>query len=275
MVGMPTEIVLVWFFLLGCIIGSFLNVVIYRLHTGRTIGGRSHCPSCGGVLKSMHLVPILSYLALRGRCAYCRARISPQYMLVELLTGGLFAFVAFAVEDPILRVLYLVLMAVFVVILVYDLRHTVIPDEGIFAAIGAVLLIALYGVFQGDDAWALILRLLGALFGFMFFAVLWSVSEGRWVGFGDAKLAIPLGLLVAWPAALSALVLSFWVGAALSLALLGVQSVLRRGQARLRFIPRLLTMKSEIPFAPFLILGFLLTHFFSFNAFALPYHLLF
>lgn len=272
---MPQELVMVWFFLLGCIIGSFLNVVIYRMHTGKTLGGRSRCLSCGSVLNALHLVPVLSYLILRGRCAHCSARISAQYVLVELATGAAFMLVAVLIADPFARALHMLLAAVFVVIIVYDLRHTVIPDEATLAAFGVVLLMALHGVWQGDAWEVLALRVIGALAGFLFFAGLWYVSGGRWIGFGDAKLALPLGFLVSWPDVASALVLSFWLGAGISLILLSLQWLLRRGQARLRFIPRSLTMKSEIPFAPFLILGFLLTYFFSFNAFALPYHLLF
>jgi len=276
MIPMFTWLILSWFFLLGCIIGSFLNVVIYRMHTGKTVGGRSRCLSCGIVLKALQLVPVLSYLSLRGRCAHCGARISAQYVLVELMTGISFVLVAVLVADPLTRALYMALAAVCMVIIVYDLRHTVIPDEATLAAGGIVLLVALEEVWQGGGTGeTLALRVAGALTGFLFFAGLWYVSKGRWIGFGDAKLALPLGFLVSWPGAASALVLSFWIGAGVSVALLALQWLLRRGQARLRFIPRSLTMKSEIPFAPFLILGFLLTHFLSFNALALPYHLLF
>lgn len=91
------------------------------------------------------------------------------------------------------------------------------------------------------------------------------------MGLGDAKLAIPLGIVLSWPAVVSAIVLSFWIGASISVVLLLLQKAVRhivgRGQVRLGFLSRSLTMKSEIPFAPFLVLGFLLAHFFSVDVF--------
>lgn len=270
---MTPAIIILWFFLFGCIIGSFLNVVIRRMHTGASLNGRSHCLSCGRTLTALHLIPIVSYLVLRARCAFCSARISPGYLMVELATGISFALVALLVSDPIARVLYLGLMASLMVIVAYDLRHTIIPDEWVMVASAFVVLLAGYEWLEDGDIYGLLLRLIGASVGALFFAGLWYLSEGRWVGLGDAKLAIPLGLLVSWPAVLSGLVLSFWLGAAISVLLLMTQRIFKRGQGRLRFIPRSLTMKSEIPFAPFLILGFLLTHFFAFDAFVIPYDL--
>lgn len=270
-----TAIVVMWAALLGSIVGSFLNVVILRMHTGASLRGRSHCLSCNKQIPSWQLIPIISYLVLRGRCGSCKARISPRYILVELLTVFLFGLVAHMITEPILLLLHLALMAVLVVIVVYDMRHTIIPDEYVLVAAAIALGIGIISFLQDGDLYSLMLRLFGAVIGCLFFAGLWYLSEGRWVGLGDAKLAIPLGLLVSWPAVLSGLVLSFWLGAAISVLLLMAQRIFKRGQGRLRFIPRSLTMKSEIPFAPFLILGFLLTYFFAFDAFVIPYNLFF
>jgi Flp pilus assembly protein protease CpaA len=192
--------------------------------------------------------------------------------MVELLTGLSFVAVAALVEDPIARVFYFALMVALVVILAYDMRHTIIPDEWVVVATACVIALAGYEWFREGDAYGFMLRAIAAAVGFLFFGGLWYLSEGRWVGLGDAKLAIPLGLLVSWPGVASALVLSFWLGAVISVLILLAQRLVKRGQARLRFIPSSLTMKSEIPFAPFLILGFLLTHFFAFDAFAIPYN---
>jgi leader peptidase (prepilin peptidase) / N-methyltransferase len=270
---MPTLLYIAWFFLFGCIIGSFLNVVVRRMHTGRSLGGRSHCASCGHPLRTWHLIPVISYLMLHARCAFCSARISAGYALVEILTGCLFAVSAAFVKDPLALACYLGLMAALVVILAYDLRHTIIPDEWVAIASLFAALIALAGLRQGGGIDDILVRLVAAAIGALFFGGLWYLSEGRWVGLGDAKLAIPLGILVSWPQVISALVLSFWLGAALSVSILGAQRLLKRGQGRLRFASSSLTMKSEIPFAPFLIAGFLLTHFLAFDAFAIPYDL--
>ncbi len=253
--------------LLGLIVGSFLNVVIYRFNTGKSLNGRSRCLSCGHTLSWATLFPMLSYLMLRGRCAYCGSRISPRYMLVELLTAMLFGGAALLVQDPLLLGLYLVLAALFVLVVVYDLLHTIIPD--LFVVLTTVVggAIAVYAYVGDGDAYGLLLRLLGAAVGFLFFASLWLISQGRWIGLGDAKLALPLGLIASFPAVVSVIVLSFWIGAVVSIALLVLQKIMRRGQQRLPFLRTSLTIKSEIPFAPFLIAGFLLVHFFAFNAF--------
>src|SRR5690242_15022888 len=103
----------------GLIVGSFLNVVVWRLPRHEKLTGRSHCPHCHRQLRAFELVPVLSYVALRGRCASCRGRISPRYALIELATGALFALVwqqtqpaiplayALAIRDLLLAALFL------------------------------------------------------------------------------------------------------------------------------------------------------------------------
>lgn len=271
----PTNLIIVFASLFGLIVGSFLNVVIYRLHTGKSLEGRSRCLSCGHTLSWAVLFPVLSYLYLRGRCAYCSARISPRYLLVELLTAALFGCMAWFTQDPVLLLLYCALMTTFVLIIVYDVLHTIIPDE--FVVICSVIaggIVALQFVEHGD-VHTVLLQLLGAAIGFLFFASLWLLSQGRWVGLGDAKLALPLGFLVGFPYATSVIVLSFWVGAGVSVLLLGIQRVVQRGQKHLPFLQTSLTIKSEVPFAPFLLIGFSLVYFFDINAFTLIADLLY
>ncbi len=267
----------IFFFLLGLIIGSFLNVVVYRLHTGKTLQGRSRCLSCGKDLRWWHLVPVFSYLALRARCGHCGARISLRYSAVELLTGLLFLFVAYTFSG-ISIFPHLILISALVLIIVYDMLHTIIPDEFIILTSITGILIMATDFFLLPDVYMLAYHLLGGAVGFLFFAFLWFVSKGRWVGFGDAKLAIPLGFIVGWPGVLSMIMLSFWIGAAVGLTLLGLVRCARalhnRGQMHLRLFRNALTMKSEIPFAPFLIVGFLLVQFLSVDVFLLVSELL-
>lgn len=262
----PPALIVPCVFILGAVIGSFLNVVILRLHTGRSLNDRSHCATCGTALSWYELVPLLSYAALLGRCRSCGARISPQYFLVELATGTAFALVFLAGFDAVTLILSLLAVSVLIVIAGYDLKHLIIPDEAV--ALLAALAFALLGyeAWLSEDLWHALEGLLASACAFLFFAGLWYFSGGRWLGFGDAKLAIPLGMLVGLSGVFSLIVFSFWIGAAVSLCILGIQALVSRGQSRLPFLRARLRMKSEVPFAPFLILSFLLVYLYGANA---------
>jgi leader peptidase (prepilin peptidase) / N-methyltransferase len=268
----------IYAFVLGTMIGSFLNVVLYRFHTGRSINGRSHCMSCGETLSWYELFPIVSYLALRARCRHCSSYIPLRYLTVELLSGFTFAmlFSVFGFDLPLLF-FYGVLFSFLMLILVYDIRHTIIPDEFTLAIVGCALVkvIGLPLLMEGGiDVHALIVSLMSGAGAAFFFYALWYMSKGRWLGLGDAKLAFPLGMIAGFPAALSMVVLAFWIGALISLILLGLKRVFEAGTTRLRFpLPRL-TIHSEVPFAPFLILGFLLAHLFHADIFLITAYLL-
>lgn len=255
--------------LLGLIIGSFLNVYIYRFHTGKSLAGSSHCLSCGTPLRWFELFPVVSYVVLRGRCRSCGSYIPARYLLVEILTASVF-IVLFSVSSlNLLFVLWLVLASILVVIVVYDLYHLIIPNELVLAVSAVALL--MYGV---ANQWSLSLLLLmphlwAALGAFLFYGSLWFVSKGRWIGFGDVKLSIPLAFwLGAWQT-FSFVILSFWVGAGISVVLLLLQRLLKRGQHRLSKYGIAITMKSEVPFAPFLILAFLMVALFHTNVLVL------
>lgn len=260
----------VFFAILGAIVGSFLNVVIYRLHTGKSFGGRSHCMSCGETLLWYELIPVVSYFSLRGRCNMCSSWIPVRYLAVELLTAGLFvlAWHAFS-ATPILLALTFVLFAVFIIILVYDIRHTIIPDE---MTIGVGILAALFLVYEyflNRDLWSIGIYLVSGILVALFFWCLWYFSKGRWIGFGDVKLALPLGIILGGSAAFSMVVFSFWIGAGFALMLLGLQHLLKKGKTEMSFFGAPLTMKSEIPFAPFLLAGFILTYLFHADTFSI------
>jgi prepilin signal peptidase PulO-like enzyme (type II secretory pathway) len=189
--------------------------------------------------------------------------------MVEFLTG--FAFWLAAISDlPFLsQCLVAAFLAVLVLILVYDLAHTIIPNELVFGLLIISSFFVGYDVYiEGiplDFLWSLIAGL-SAAGPFVF---LWVISQGRWIGLGDAKLAFPLGMMVGIYGVVSLVIVSFWLGAAISLVLIGVQKLLKRGQIDLRITGRALTMKSEIPFAPFLILSFLTIFMFKIDAFSL------
>ena len=249
-------------FVFGAIIGSFLNVVIYRLHTGRSLSGRSHCMSCGKVLVWYELFPLFSYLSQRGACRGCQAYIPPRYFVVELLTALLFVSVWHNVGyDLILTAVYAVLVSLFVVILIYDIRHTIIPDELSLAVLGVAIVIVGYEYIFMTDMYLVGTYILGGVLASFFFWGLWFASKGRWIGLGDAKLAFPLGVIVGLGGVFSMIVLSFWVGAGISLTLLAIERISEKWKTHLHFLSVPLTIKSEVPFAPFLIIGFLLVQF--------------
>ena len=260
----PTIIML---FLFGTIIGSFLNVVIYRHNTGKGLGGHSHCTSCGTRLSSYELIPLLSYLAQYGRCRSCSARITPQYFLVELTTGAAFALSLLVATDLVSLVLTLAVFSVLIVIVVYDLHHLIIPDVFVVALVVLALAYLSWNPLLGTLHLPPPSALLGGLGAALFFASFWFFSKGRWMGLGDAKLAFPLGCIVGYPAVLSFVVFSFWIGAVVTLLLLGLQHLFKRGQKWLRFPYTTLRMKSEVPFAPFLVAAFFAVYLFSADVF--------
>ncbi len=262
-------------FIFGAIIGSFLNVVIYRMHTGKSLNGRSHCMTCGVHLSWKELFPVVSYLILRAKCRHCTAYIPWRYLFVEVLTGASFLLLyTLYAHDLFLFFLHAVLAAALIVIAVYDLRHTIIPDE-LTVIVGGVALVLLgYDYFLSHKVLTGVYALLGGFCAALFFWGLWYVSKGRWIGLGDAKLALPLGVIAGVGSVFSMVVLSFWIGAAISLVLLGTQRLLKRGKITLPFFPNPLTIKSEVPFAPFLILGFLCVHLFNADIFEIIFFFL-
>lgn len=237
--------IFVFLFALGTIFGSFLNVVALRFNTGLTLGGRSGCPTCGNELKAWELVPVLSFFGLRGRCSRCKTKISWQYPLIELFTGLVFATLyphfAFSIAAYALA---LVIFALYIVILIYDLRHMIIPDKLVFPSMVLAIILRYFFIPSTQLDW-----FAGPLI-FTFFALIWALSRGRAMGFGDAKLGLSIGLFLGAPLGFSAIVLAFWIGTVVALALL-----LRSRLESLSSSTKGLTMKSEIPFAPFLIVG--------------------
>lgn len=261
-------------FIFGAIIGSFLNVVIYRLHTGRSLRGRSHCLSCGVFLSWYELFPIVSYIFQRAKCRNCTAYIPSRYLVVELLTALSFIWLwSLYSTNLLLFIGYAVLIATLIVIAVYDIRHTIIPDELSFITGALAVLLLLYEFSFTGDFIALTKDLgAGAIAG-VFIGALWYLSRGRWMGLGDAKLALPLGIIAGYPLVFSMIILSFWVGTVVSLLLL-ISERLYTGTTRLRYLSAPITIKSEVPFAPFLIAGFLLAHFLHADVFYITFFLM-
>jgi prepilin signal peptidase PulO-like enzyme (type II secretory pathway) len=189
-------------------------------------------------------------------------------MIVELMVACVYVLLWSMFDTtPFLFALYAVLTAVLAVITVYDMRHTIIPDEFVMGVLACAFLYLGYMHMATPSVATVLWSVAGGLFGFIFFAAFWYVSHGRWMGLGDAKLAFPLGMMVGFPAVYTMIVIAFVVGAVVSVCLLLVQRFLVRGKTALLYFGSALTIKSEIPFAPFLIIGFLFTHFFHADIF--------
>lgn len=249
----------------GLIVGSFLNVVILR-HGERGIAGRSACRNCKKQLRWFDMVPVFSWLVLRDRCRYCRASISIQYPLVEATTGILFAIAAYpgssGVSDvypgyignlwnfTVLMIPVLVIISLLVAIAAYDIRHTIIPDPWVYTFAALTFLWAF--IARPSESWAMLV-FAGPVAALPLFA-LWAISKGRWMGFGDVKLALGIGWLLGFPYGLVAVFFAFILGAAVSVPIL-LWGKLRSGSGAG------LTMKSEVPFGPFLIASTLMVWF--------------
>jgi prepilin signal peptidase PulO-like enzyme (type II secretory pathway) len=244
---------IVFFFGLGALASSFVTVIAERVSTGQSwLVGRSRCNSCAVTLRAHNLVPVLSWLVSLGRCTSCSARVPARYALIELVTGALFvlAYLTLGLGVELIAFLGALLSLLFVVL--YDLRHTVVPTSGwvlliFFAAVYA------YSVSEGLHAFSATLMVAGIV-GLAFW-LLHVVFRGRAMGLGDAPVALGLALLVG-SQAFAGLLFSFWSGAIIGIAIL----VLRRGGP---------TMGIEIPFVPFLAFGYLLAYFTQWNPLSL------
>ena len=257
-------------FVFGAIVGSFLNVVILRYGSGRGFSGRSGCFSCGKKLKTAELVPILSFIFLCGRCSLCKAKISWQYPLVEFLTAVIFMLVVG--KDFLLgeTLVHLAALSVLMAITIYDLRHKIIPDglSLIFAFTALTRTIFFPPITSLSGMEILSAFLAGPLTTSPFFFI-WFFSRGRWMGLGDAKLALGIGWLLGIGSALFALLLSFWIGAFVSVSLLALGKIFQSTKGNGLFSGlKNLTMKSEVPFAPFLVFGTFLALLLPFDIFS-------
>jgi leader peptidase (prepilin peptidase)/N-methyltransferase len=282
-------------FLGGLASGSFLNSVIYRLHTGDALflergkkfyqAVRSFCPNCHHQLSWKDLIPLVSFVFLRGRCRYCKKRISFQYPFVELVTGIIFLLLFhlhLSFSDSRFWMLgwqsvlfwlwhlfyWFFLAGSLIVIFFYDGKHFLIPDKVVYPAIGIVLLNRLlesvsphywtqfgvngfeFRILDFGPVWNLGFGILnfqhllnplvtGAIAS-AFFLAIFLISRGKWMGFGDVKLAFLMGLFLGFPNIVTALFIAFLTG-----AIVGIGMVVAKRK----------TMKSEIPFGPFLVTG--------------------
>ena len=271
-------------FILGLIIGSFLNVVIFRLESGeKIVNDRSKCLRCKHVLAWYDLIPVFSFIFLKGSCRYCKKKISWQYPTVEIATGILFVLIfnfQFSIFNEfsifnfsalggpalgwqfLLSISYLLFIASsLIVIFAYDIKHYIIPDKVIYPAIAVALGFNLFNDviinnnfqfpifnFQSILNSQFLNFLFSAILAGGFFYAIVVITKGRGMGGGDVKLGFLMGLILGWPLVLIALFLSFIIGSVVGIFLILV------GNKK---------MKSMIPFGPFLVLGTFIALFFG------------
>ncbi|RME30541.1 prepilin peptidase [Candidatus Parcubacteria bacterium] len=269
---------------IGAAVGSFVNVWVLRTREGESIKGRSRCPGCGTTLQWFELIPLLSFLFLRGRCRSCRGAISLQYPVVEALTALLFVVVflheggdaALGDGGAMLQIVLGWLVAsISVALALYDMRALEVPSRWLWYFLVAS---ALWGLaraepltFSGFWEVAQGVVISGFITGIPL-AFLWLISRGGWLGEADVWVAIALGLVLGWEMGLSALLLAFWLGAgfvALWWALSCVVRAVPRGWLLGKIPP--LRRRTPVPFLPFLLAALWITYAFSWSALLVYY----
>jgi leader peptidase (prepilin peptidase)/N-methyltransferase len=207
--------------LLGLFVGSFLNVCIHRLPLGRTVlWGRSHCPTCNRLIRAWENVPVVSWLALGGRCAGCKAPISMQYPVIELVVGLLFAGGAWWYGPTLLLVARLIFASAMVVLFMIDLQHRILPN--VITLPGIVVGLAFSLVLPPGFRDALIGAVACSLILFGMGELVSRVLGKEALGFGDVKMTAMMGAFLGWQLTLVALFLASFLGSAIGIGLVVV-----------------------------------------------------
>lgn len=255
---------------LGLCFGSLINALVWRIHEQARpvkkqvapaaelsiLKGRSMCPYCQHTLAWYDLLPIVSWLWLKGKCRYCNQGISAQYPLIEMLTATLFVYsywywpYTFNEQGITLFVFWLLFLVGMVALLVYDMRWMLLPNRIIFPLQALAALYVLVKALMSNDGLAVIFgAILGALCIAGLFYGLFQVSKGRWIGGGDVKLAVILGLLAGGPfKAVLIIFIASLLGSVVGVPLLLLSKV---------------KAKTRIPFGPFLIMATIIVYLFG------------
>jgi len=259
------------FFVIGTVIGSFLNVLADRLPQEETIMGRSHCDHCQKKLEGVDLIPVISFIYLGGKCRRCKKKLSFFYPLVEVVTGLSFVWVliyalsqlgnpaltGFANPGNLLEVLSLVranlfyilallgIVACSIVIFFADLKYQIIPDSIQVALFGFAFL---FLATQGLTPQIFLNHVLAAIVTMLPILILFLATKGNGMGFGDVKLAFTMGFLLGMIGGLASVYIGFVSGATIGIILIALKRM---------------KLRSKIAFGPFLIIGLLSALFFN------------
>lgn len=251
------------FFILGTIIGSFLNVLVVRGHDGVSLGGRSMCVHCYKQIPVVYLIPILGYLLSGRKCFSCSKSISIRYVIGEAVLGVLFALIAFFLVIPVfvptIQFIFITLGTLIFVstlfyISYYDILYQEIPTVSLIVLLVLIILQHITHSFHLEVFF-------GLLAGLPFF-IIWLISRGKLIGLGDIFIMALTGLHLGLFLGGSAIILAFWAGSIFGILFILYQKlVYKKDYAVIRTIP--------IPFGPFLISAWLFTYVFQFNILSL------
>jgi leader peptidase (prepilin peptidase)/N-methyltransferase len=231
----------------GVCVGSFLNVCIYRLPRGQSLASPpSRCPHCERPLRWYHNIPIVSWVALRGRCAHCQAPISIQYPVIELVTALVWLLIVWMTPVGWLLASRLVLATALIVLFMIDLEHQLLPN--VITLPGIVVGLAFSVVAPPRPADALLGALLGGGVLYAIAAAYYLLRKEEGMGMGDVKMLAMVGAFLGWRAVLLTLVLSSFGGAVIGVVMMGLQ----KG-----------SMRYALPFGTFLAVGALLAMLFG------------
>lgn len=232
--------------LYGLLIGSFLNVCIYRIPREESIAfPSSHCPNCGTKLKAYDLVPILSYIVQRGKCRYCGEKISPQYPIVELLNSLVYILIYYKFGFSLNFLFYGIIFSILIIIGFIDLKEMIIPDILVILILITTIIYKLLTFILYSKYPDLLNSIGGLVLSSLLFILIIVLSKGG-MGGGDVTLIGSLGFILGIKNIFLTIFLSFILGAIISIILL---------------VTKIREKKDPIPFGPFIILGFFITVF--------------
>lgn len=233
------DLISIYAFLIGLLVGSFLSMLIPRLHfdEGGILFGRSHCAKCKHKLGATNLIPVISFLIQRGKCSFCKAKISAIYPVIEITTALTFLILS-RQENLIINA---ILFSILIFIFFYDFLYQEIHDT---VMIPGILLAFIFSIYLGSTETAA----LGALIGFVFFGIQWLISKGKWLGSGDIRIGVFIGLMLGWQLTLVAIMTAYCIGSAYGVYLLSTKQA---------------TEKSSIPLGPFLSIGTAIAFFYG------------
>lgn len=252
-----------FFFIFGTIIGSFLNVLIDRLPNEESINGRSHCDFCKKTIAPYDLIPVLSFILLKGRCRYCKKKLSIQYPLIELLTGLIFVLIfnfqflifnknfEFQILNLMQLSIFFAIASCFIVIFFADVKYQIIPDE---VQISLFILVLFQKIIEGGTVMQFGSNLFASIVVASPILFLYLITKGKGMGFGDVKLSLIIGFLLGIKGGLSALYIAFIIGACVGICFL----LLKKKK-----------MKSKIAFGPFIVSGVVILILFQQQVFSL------
>lgn len=231
-------------FIIGLTIGSFLNVCIYRIPGGESIAfPPSHCPNCNKRIRYYDLIPVISYLILRGKCRYCGEKISVKYPLIELLTGGVFLIIFYVYGFSIESIKFMLFISYLIVVAFIDFKTT---DVYLNTTITGILIGAIFVIYNYLIDREYMTYIIGALIGGGSIALIIITTKG--MGWGDAEICLICGAFLGFKSIIVALFLAFLIGALTSVGLIAL---------------KIKSRKDAIPFGPFVALGALITAIFG------------